>query len=71
MHENNIRMSRISHPRGTGWAFLLIVAVFAAIGLTLSAFAEPSLVQANGETFPSAAEAGQALWQSATEWVQM
>lgn len=69
MQENNIRMSRISHPRGTGWAFVLLVAVFAAIGATLTVFAEPQAIEMSGQALPSAKVFGDDLWQCMTQWL--
>ena len=33
MISNNLRLSRVSHPRATGWAVALLVVVFLAFGL--------------------------------------
>ncbi len=40
MISNNIRLSRISHPRATAWAVALRVVVF----LTFGVFAEAAMV---------------------------
>jgi hypothetical protein len=39
MNPNNIRLSRISHPRATFWAIALLVVVFLGFGV----FAEAAL----------------------------
>ena len=39
MNSNNIRLSRISHPRATVWAMTLLILVFVGFGL----FAEAAM----------------------------
>ena len=37
MATDNIRLSRISHPRATGWAMALLVIVFLGFGIWVEA----------------------------------
>ncbi len=59
MSANNIRMSRISHPRGTFWAMLLLTVVFLGFGV----WAEACLPEttAFGNTLPANEWVGQTL----------
>ncbi len=46
MSTDNIRLSRISHPRATGWAMALLVVVFLGFGIWAEATLPSSSVSA-------------------------
>ena len=56
MISNNLRLSRVSHPRATGWAVALLVVVFLAFGI----WAEAAITAANSApiVLDGAAEGG-------------
>ena len=60
MTTDNIRLSRISHPRATGWAMVLLVIVFLGFGI----WAEATLPATNASAVVIDSHVTSSAWLS-------